>query len=194
MISDSSLGASPDGFAGGARQVVGTAHAESALQHNLGLSWPVEALLTDVVIWMCESRLAVPAEWGGGIHSVSKLSRTDLDKRISTTLCEVFFQFSQFLCGFEILMLQRVNGSPEFEKPLLSIKQLFIHGANYFHRLGLVPNRQGSFAEIDGTVDGGDGAGDKREIHAGSPNVEKGGVGVSDSTARGNGAGEGDHA
>jgi|GEM_PF-3460327 len=193
MISMSSSWSNPSHFAAGARQEEGLAHQEFALQDDLGFSRPIEALLTDVVIRLRESWVAGPANCGGEICLVCELAGTDLDKRVSAALCKDFLEFAQFSCSFEVLMLQRVNGSPEFKEALLGVEQLFVHGPNYLHRLGFVPYRQGSFAEVNRAIDGADGTGDQRKIQTSSPNVEKGCVRTPDSTLRGNCDGEGGH-
>lgn len=179
----------PVHLASGALPVGDASHSISALQDRLSLSWPIEALLADVVIRLRSSWVAGPAKCWAGIHPISELASTELDKRVATALCEGFSQFSQFLCGFEVLMLQRVNGSREFEETLLGIEQLFVHGPNYFHRLGLVPDGQSSFAEVNGAVDGGDGACNQREIHKSFPVEDEGCVRTPDSTACGNSEG-----
>lgn len=189
-----SLWPDPGRLATGAGQLIDATHKEPALQYNLGLTRPVEALLTDVVIRLRESWVAGPEKCWRRICLVCELAGTDLDKRVSAALCKDFLQFSQFSCGFEVLMLQRVNGSPEFEKALLGTEQLFVHGLNYLHRLGFVPYRQGSSAEVNRAIDGADGTCDQRKIHASSPNVEMGCVRTPDSTLRGTGDGEGGHA
>ena len=156
------------------------------LQDNLRLSGPVEALLTDVVLRLRQSWINGPAKCWSGVHPISELAISEGEKRVSAALCEGFSQFSQFLCGLEVLLLQRANGSAEFEETLLGVEKLFVHGPNYFRRLGVVPHGDSSFADINGTADGPHGSGDQAEVHKSSPNVEKGGVGTPDSTFGGN--------
>lgn len=164
-----SFGERPSHFAAGAVPVrTAPSGAEPALEDDLRLSWAIKALLTDVVIRLRESWIAGPAKCWGGIYPISELASTELDKRVAAAVCEGFSNFSQFLCGLEVLMLQRVDGSAEFEQTLLGIEQLFVHGPNYFHRLGFVSDGQGSLAEVDGAIDSGNCTGDERKVHEGS--------------------------
>lgn len=190
-MSNASLGPREAHLAAGALEVAHAAKQASTLQDDLVLSRPVEALLTDVVIRLRESWVAGPAKCWGGIHPISELAVTDGDKRVAAALCEGFFQFSQFLCGLEFLLLQRVQGTAEFEQTLLGVEKLFVHGHNYFFRLGRIAEAERILAQINGSVDGADGSSDDRKVHEGSPNVEKGCVRTPDSTLRGNHGGEG---
>ncbi len=176
----------PSHIAAGAVPVrIPASGAEPALQDNLVLTWAVKALLTDVVIRLRGAWVAGPAKCWGGIYPISQLAVTDLDKRVAAALCEGFSNFSEFLCGMEVLMLQRVDGSAEFEKTLLGIEQLFVHGPDYVHRFGLVSDGHSPLAEVDGAIDGSDCASDERKVQEGSPRVGNGGVGTTDSTLRG---------
>lgn len=178
---NASLGPRKGHLATGALEVTTTAQHPSALQDDLVLSRPVEALLTDVVIRLRESWVAGPAKCWGGIHPISELAVTDGDKRVAAAFCEGFSNFSQFLCGLEVLMLQRVDGSAEFEQTLLGIEQLFVHGPDYVHRLGLVPDGQRTLSEIDGAIDSGDCTADEGKVHGNHLRLEE-------SCARGPGA------
>lgn len=165
---------------------IGSTRGREELQNDLRLSRPIETLLTDVVLRLRQSWISGPAKCWGGVYPISELAISEGEKRVSAALCEGFSQFSQFLCGLEVLLLQRANGSAEFEEALLGIEKLFVHGPNYFRRLGVVPHGDSSLADIDSTADGTHGGGDQAEIHKSSPNVEKGGVGTPDSTFGGN--------
>ena len=160
------------------------------LQKDLVVRRPIETILTDIALLLRNSWRAGPATHWGLIYSIRDLAVEDIDKRVAAAVCEAFRNFSQFLCCFEILMLQRVKGTAEFEKTLLGMEQLFVHGHNYFRDLGLVPDGQGGFTKVDSTANSGRNGTDNGHVHKGSPNVEEGDVGVSYSTLRGNTGGE----
>lgn len=171
-------------LASGAFEVIGPcADAEPALQHDLVLSPAIEALLADVVIRLRESWISGPAQCWGAIHPICKLAVGQSEKRVAVALCEGFSQFSQFLCGLEVLLLQREKGSAEFEQTLLSVEKLFVHGPNYFLRLGIVPEGNRAPAERDGGVDRSESSADERQVHASSLELGVGDENATDSTA-----------
>jgi len=127
--------------------------------------------------WLCG-----PALLWDEIFPISEIAVSQIDKRVAAALCESFFQFSQLLCSLEVLMLQRVKGSTELEKTLLGIEKLFIHGPNYFRRLGVVSESDDSFTDVDSAIDCAHRATNQRVIHGGLPIGESSGVGTADST------------
>ena len=92
-------------------------HAE----HRLDPS--VETRLTEVVLRLRDSWLSSCALQWSDVHSVHEVARNDLEKRIAATLSNGFFEFSQLLCGLEVLLLQSQKLSVVREQPLLGLEQ-----------------------------------------------------------------------
>ena len=101
------LGTSPDG-----------------LQHRLDPA--IEARLAEVVQRLRSSWLSGPALLWHQVHPIHELALTDVEKRVALTLRLGFFQFSQFLAGFEVLLLQLEQLGLVHEELLLSLEELAI--------------------------------------------------------------------
>lgn len=106
-----------------------TVRPESALQHRLDPL--VEARLTDVVHRLRKTWIGGPADLWTDIHTVREASVSDVDKRVTTTLARGFFQFSQFLAGFEVLALELKESGIVCEQSLLGLEQL-LHDSGCF--------------------------------------------------------------
>ncbi|TNW25543.1 hypothetical protein [Xylella fastidiosa] len=76
-----------------------------------GLPSPVvDAWLANVMHRLRNSWLDGPALLWGDIHPIHKCATTDLQKRIALLLRDGFLEFSQFLCGIELLALELEQG------------------------------------------------------------------------------------
>lgn len=132
----------------------------------------------------------------------------DIDNRAGGRLCtfvlvetvttlqgigDLLFEITYSL-GQRMLFLQKRRiASLQCHACLLDVNYSVKHGAACFSQPSVVSCVDGDLRQINRCAQCADGRGDGFD-HEGSPSVEMGGVGVSDSTARGNGAGEGDHA
>lgn len=159
--------------------------APERLQHDLALSGPVEADLTKVV-------LAMRHAWVGGyggfwrrIYPISDKATTDADKRVISALRDGFFNFSQLLCGLEILLLQSGKLGSVDEETLLGIEQLFVHLRDYRGKPLGIPDADGGASDFEGGRDGAGGRCDQSEVHKNPPVIGKGCVRASDSMACG---------
>lgn len=166
--------------------------APQVLQHDLRLGNAIEAGLTDVVLGLRSDFVAGPAKNWASICAVDEMARGELEKRVTTALRQGFFQFSQLLCGLEVLLLQSQQFGVVREQTLLGIEQLFVHRDDHLSELVAVADSHGSLGHVSSGFQRTDGAGDERQIHVSSPGVEKGGVGTPDSTSGGNAQEEAD--
>lgn len=103
---------------------LGRTVAELALAPEHGFDPLVEAKLAQVVQRLRAAWLAGPALLWDDIHPIHKVARSELEKRIAGTLAGGFAQFSQLLCGFEVLLLQLQQLRVVREQTLLGIEQL----------------------------------------------------------------------
>ena len=159
--------------------------AGGLLEDRLHLSGTVEARLADVVHGLRTDFVAGPALHWDAICLVGELARNEFDKRVATALREGFFKFSQLLCGLEMILLQAEQFGVVREETLLGIEKLFIHANDDFVQLVGVADLDSRFPDVERGAQSADRTSDQGQVHACSPNVEKGGVGASDSTLRG---------
>lgn len=138
-----------------AYQPIGDTHEECASEH--GFDPFVEARLTDVVHRLRRSWLAGPALLWGDVHPIRELARGDLEKRVATALASGFFQFSQFLAGFEVLALELQKSGVVSEKSLLGLEKLLQKGGGPFVDEGRVAQSAHSLGDVSR---GGDRGGD----------------------------------
>lgn len=155
------------------------------LQDDFSAVRAIETLLTDVVLRLRKTWCAGPAECWGSVASIRELAVEDRDKRVAATVYEGFVQFSDFLCGLEVLVTQHAKGSADFEKTLRGVEEFVIHSPLYVLRQNFISARQEGFKKIAQAVHAGNSGADSGKVHKGSPDVEEGDVGVSDSTLRG---------
>lgn len=167
--------------------------AVGSLKDGLHLTDAVKTRLTDVVLGLRADFIAGPARHWDGICSICELSGNELDKRVTTALREGFFKFSQLLCGLEVILLQGHQFGVVREETLLGLEKLFVHADDDFVQFVGVADLDCRFSDVECSAQRGDGASDQGQVHTGSPNVEKGGVGASDSTLRGNPGDGGGH-
>ena len=90
----------------------------------------VEARLAEVVQRLRASWLAGPALLWGEIYPIRDVARDEFDKRVATTLVTGFFQFSQFLAGFEVLVLHLEHRGVVSEQSLLGLQKLIVDPSN----------------------------------------------------------------
>lgn len=133
-------------IAGGADKSVRTPHVVLALQHRFDPL--VEARLANVVHRLRSSWIAGPAEMWADVHSIRELPLSQFEKRVATTLASGFFQFSQFLAGFEMLALQLQESGIVSEQSLLGLEQLLQQGGGFFVDECCVPDRAQPLGDI----------------------------------------------
>lgn len=159
------------------------------LQDDFNAVRAIETLLTDVVLRLRRTWCAGPAECWSSVAGIREIAVEDLNKRVAATVYEGFVQFSDFLCGLEILLTQHKQGSADFLEALGKLEEFVIHSPLYVLRQNLISARQKGFKKIAQAVRAGDGSTDSGKVHESSPSVEEGDVGVSDSTLRGDAGG-----
>lgn len=86
----------------------------------------IEARLTEIVHRLRADWISSMAGHWTDIYTVDESSRGNLEKRISTTLRQGFFQFSQFLAGFEVLILQLQQLGVVREQTLLGLEKFVV--------------------------------------------------------------------
>ena len=112
------------GFADRAIQPTVGAHKHIFLENNL--SPAVEARLTDVMQRLRAAWIAGPALIWSDIHPINEMPLREFEKRVATTLRQGFFEFSQFLSGFEVLLLQAHQLRVVREEAVLGLEQLLV--------------------------------------------------------------------
>lgn len=117
-------------LASGAPKSIGLPHEKCTLEHRLDPL--VEARLADVVQRLRACWIAGPAGFWTDVHSIREMSAGEFDKRVTTTLASGFFQFSQLLAGFEVIVLELQKSGVVSEKTLLSLEQLLQKGGGFF--------------------------------------------------------------
>lgn len=100
----------------------------------------VEARLTEVVKRLRAAWLAGPALLWGDVHPIQEIARTDFEQRVAATLSDGFFQFSQFLAGFEVLVLHLEHRGVVSEQSLLGLQQLIVDARHSFGNQIEVPD------------------------------------------------------
>lgn len=159
-------------------------------QHVPAFSRPIEARLTDVVFGLRTAWCAGPALAWADIHTIDEEARGDLEKRIALTLREGFFNFSQLLCGLEVLLLQLHETGVVNEQTLLGIEKLVVHRDDNLRQLAVISRSKGCLSDLNSGADSAGGARNQSEVHKNPPVVDEGRVRASDSTTCGD-AGKG---
>ncbi len=104
--------------------------AEHFFLHENALDSLVEAGLTNVVLRLRQSWIAGPAGLWGDIHPIHEDARGEFEQGVATALRERFFQFSQFLAGLEVVLLERQQLRVVAKQPLLGAERaLALHEA-----------------------------------------------------------------
>jgi hypothetical protein len=146
----------------GAEQAVGKASCvfdDGAHEHSLDPL--VKALLTNVVRRLRGSWLTGPALLWGDIHPVRKVVTGEFDKRIATTLVQGFAQFSEFLAGFEMLVLELEQRGVVTEQRILGLEKRIVEGGCLFCDEFEVSDAKQCFSDVFGRADG---AGDDGKV------------------------------
>lgn len=91
------------------------------LQHTLEPL--VVARLTNVVLGLRSDWVAGCAQRWDDVRLVGEDTRADFDKRVAAALREGFFQFSQFLAGFEVVVLKLQELGVVCEQTLLGLEE-----------------------------------------------------------------------
>lgn len=173
-----------DRLAGGACPVSECAAGSREVpEDDLTFGGPLEAGLADVVRRLRSTWLAGPALLWGDVHSQGEVARDDFEQRVSATLREGFFNFSQLLSGLEVLLLQRQQLGVVSEQSMLGIEQLVVHRGNGRCQNVGVSHSDGCLADLNCGGDGTDCATDERKVHEGLPKEGSEGVGTLDSMA-----------
>ncbi len=114
---------------------------------------PVPADLTDVVLRLRDFWIAMPGSVD--VHSVCERTHSEIDKRIAVLLRDGFFEFSQFLCGIEVLTLQLQQHGVVSEQTLLGCEQLLVDLRNCSSRLIEVSDAEGADSDLLGGLERG---------------------------------------
>lgn len=121
---------SPDGeLASGADPCIAPSRGqpeELTVEHHLDPL--VQARLAEVVHRLRRAWIDGPALQWGLIYPIRELARADFDKRIAGALVQGFFQFSQFLAGFEVLVLELEHRGVVREQSVLGLEKLLVDG------------------------------------------------------------------
>lgn len=93
---------------------------------NGSVALGIPTRLAEIVGNLRASWLAGPALIWSDLHAVHELASTEVDKRIAILARSGFFQFSQLLCGLEVLLLELQKHGVVHEETLLGCEQLLV--------------------------------------------------------------------
>lgn len=119
----------------------------------------VKARLANVVRDLRAAWLAGPALLWEDIHHIYPVSRTGLDKRVSSTLRDSFLGFSQFIAGLEQLLLDTKQMGTEKRESFLRLQKLIVHLNNCGFQNGIVSSSNSTAADSLGGTDSTEGSG-----------------------------------
>lgn len=149
------------------------------------LAWPIETGLAYVVFWTgIGSITSVIRQLV--ISAIDEFPGCDFEQGIVSAFLEAFFQISELLHRVEMFLLQRHQLRVVHEQALLRVQELFIHRDDNLIEFAGITQCNCGLADVEGSFECTHCTGDQGDIHQSSPNVEKGGLGASDSTLRGN--------
>lgn len=154
-------------------------------QHDLAFRGAVQARLTDVVLRLRGAWKSGPALVWGDIHTVDEDALGDFEKRIALTLREGFFNFSQLLCGLEVLLLELHETGIVNEQTLLGVEKLVVHRNHHIRQLAAISGSQSALPNFNSRTDCTGGSGNQSEVHSNPLVVDKCCLRASDSTACG---------
>lgn len=135
------------GLAGGTPPV-GPGQAEDRLDPIL------PTILAEVVLRLRREWNAGPALLWGLIHPIDKHAVTDLEKRVALLLRNGFFEYSQLLCGLEMLALQLQKGGVLREESVLGCEQRLVQLRNLRSSPVEVPHVDGSGQPLPDQIQG----------------------------------------
>lgn len=138
-------------------------HGEVPLKNCL--SPIVEARLTDVVLRLRGSWIDGPAQLWGDIHPICQMPLGEFEKRVATTLRQGFFEFSQFLAGFEVLLLQSHQLGVVSEEAVLGLEKLVVDLAHRNGDLVEVPQADSRLSNFLCRRNCGSGDADEGVVH-----------------------------
>lgn len=133
------------------------------VQHSLDPL--IEARLTDIVLRLRSAWVGGVAHFWGEIHPIRMEPIGDAEKRIAATLCQGFFEFSQFLAAFEVFLLQAHQLGVVSEQAVLGLEKLVVDLRHSRCNLVEVSDTQCCLPNIFGGVDGCGGNGNVGVIH-----------------------------
>lgn len=116
--------------------------AEIGVHLEDGFDPLVKARLTQVVKNLRGDWIAHVATHWGDIHPIGVHAVGDFDKRIAAALSEGFLCFSQFLCCFELFLLESEKLGIVTEESVLRLEKFIIEFCNNRCNLVEVPYRQ----------------------------------------------------
>ena len=90
------------------------------------LSALVEARLAEVVQGLRADWIAGGARRWGELYPIRELVLTEVDQRVAGALVQGFLQFSQFLAGFEVFLLELKELGVVREQTILSLEKLLV--------------------------------------------------------------------
>lgn len=138
---------------------------EAVLLLEDGFDSFVEARLTEIVHRLRGSWIGGPAGLWGDIHAIHNDVRGQLEKRVTATLREGFLQFSQLLCGFEVLLLKLHELRVVREQSVLGLEQLLVDLSDSSGRLIEIAERQSRLTNLLRGLERADGDADRTEVH-----------------------------
>lgn len=142
-------GSEGEGGTSGPVTVVAEGAVQSATPHLQDRLAPlVEARLAEVVQRLRSAWLAGPALLWDDVRSVDELTGTDLEKRVARLLGQGFFQFSQFLAGFEVLLLQLHQLRVVREETVLGLEKLIVDLGDSTGSLVVIAECQRRLADV----------------------------------------------
>ncbi|KRG47369.1 hypothetical protein ARC20_03310 [Stenotrophomonas panacihumi] len=132
--------------------------ATIALQDGTLTSIP--AGLAQVVGDLRRAWVAGPALMWGGINSICKDAASEVDQRVVILLREGFFEFSQFLCGLELLALEIEKSAVLSEEGALGAQQRVVELRKLRSRLVEVSDVDSCGKAFADQIDRGEGRAD----------------------------------
>jgi len=99
-----------------------------------------------MVLMLRDFWIALPASIG--VHHVCESAVSDIDKRIASLLRDGFSEFSQLLCGLEVIVLELQQHGVVSEQALLSSEKLLVDLRDSRSRLVEIPNTHRSSSEV----------------------------------------------
>lgn len=120
----------------------------------------VVAGLAKVVVGLRASWTVGPGLLWGQVCAVDDDATTKVEKLIAGLLRESFLEFSQLLCGFEVLVLQLQQHDVVREQTLLGCQQFLVDLSDRNSRLVEVAHSQGGSSEFLRALEGGNRRGD----------------------------------
>lgn len=116
----------------------------------------VEARLAEVVLRLRAAWRAGPALLWGDLFPLREVAGSQFEKLVTIALVESFLEYSQLLCGLEVLLLKRQHLGVVSEQSLLSLQQQVVDLADLRGEVVELLQAQGSVPEIAGELEARD--------------------------------------